>query len=105
MKKMNKLVRGCMVLASAAMLASCSDSFLEQDPLSFYNPGNTYTTESGLRSAMAMCDLGLKEMLMDGNGNVLPIASLYFMTDIGLQRRMQAFLWTISPIRLHRPAV
>ena len=90
MKKMNKLVRGCMVLASAAMLASCSDSFLEQDPLSFYNPGNTYTTESGLRSAMAMCDLGLKEMLMDGNGNVLPIASLYFMTDIGLYAKTDA---------------
>ena len=54
MKKMNKLVKGCMVLASAAMLTSCSDSFLEQDPLSFYNPGNTYVTESGLRSAMAM---------------------------------------------------
>lgn len=90
MKKMNKLVKGCMVLASAAMLASCSDSFLEQDPLSFYNPGNTYVTESGLRSAMAMCDLGLKEMLMDGNGNVLPIASLYFMTDIGLYAKTDA---------------
>lgn len=84
MKKINKLAKGCMVLASAAMLASCSDSFLEQDPLSFYNPGNTYTTESGLRSAMAMCDLGLKEMLMDGNNNLLPIASVYFMSDIGL---------------------
>lgn len=84
MKKINKLAKGCMVLTSVAMLASCSDSFLEQDPLSFYNPGNTYTIESGLRSAMAMCDLGLKEMLMDGNGNVLPIASVYFMSDIGL---------------------
>ncbi len=90
MKKMNKLAKGCMVLVSAAMLASCSDSFLEQDPLSFYNPGNTYTTESGLRSAMAMCDLGLKEMLMDGNGNVLPMASLYFMTDIGLYAKTDA---------------
>ncbi len=90
MKRKNILVRGCMALASAAMLASCSDSFLEQDPLSFYNPGNTYTTESGLRSAMAMCDLGLKEMLMDGNGNMLPIASVYFMSDIGLYAKTDA---------------
>ena len=74
-----------MALFSAALLTTgCSDSFLEQDPLSFYNPENTYTTLSGLQSAMAMCDYGLKEMLMDGNGNVLPMASLYFMTDIGL---------------------
>ena len=43
------------------------------------NPENTYTTESGLQSALAMCDYGLKEMLMDGNGNVMPMASLYFM--------------------------
>jgi len=90
MKKINKLAKGCMVLVSVAMLASCTDSFLEQDPLSFYNPANTYTTESGLRSAMAMCDLGLKEMLMDGNGNLLPIASVYFMSDIGLYAKTDA---------------
>ena len=82
----NKIfTQGCMALLSAALLTTgCSDSFLEQDPLSFYNPENTYTTESGLQSALAMCDYGLKEMLMDGNSNVLPMASLYFMTDIGL---------------------
>lgn len=47
---------------SAALLTGCSDSFLDQDPLSFYNPDNTYTTESGLQSALAMCDLGLKDV-------------------------------------------
>ena len=72
MKKRNSIfAKGCMVLASAALLnTGCSDDFLAQDPLSFYNPENTYTTESGLQAAMAMCDYGLKEMLMDGNGNV-----------------------------------
>lgn len=75
---------------SVVLLAGCSDSFLDQDPLSFYNPDNTYTTESGLESALAMCDLGLKEMLMDGNGNVLPIASVYFMTDLGLYAKTDA---------------
>lgn len=79
-----------MAVVSVAMLASCSDSFLEQDPLSFYDPNNTYATESGLQSAMAMCDLGLKEMLMDGNGNLIPMASLYFMTDLGLYAKTDA---------------
>lgn len=37
-----------------------------------------------------MCDYGLKEMLMDGNGNVMPMASLYFMTDIGLYGKTDA---------------
>ena len=88
----NKIfTKGCMALVSAALLTTgCTDSFLEQDPLSFYNPETTYSTESGLQSALAMCDYGLKEMLLDGNGNVLPMASLYFMTDIGLYAKTDA---------------
>ena len=54
-----------MVLAATALVnVGCTDDFLKQDPLSFYNPENTYTTESGLQSALSMCDYGLKEMLM-----------------------------------------
>ena len=86
----NKLVKGCMVFASLTMLGSCSDSFLKQDPLSFYEPKTTYATESGLQAALAMCDLHYKTMLMDGNGNVLPIASVYFMSDIGLYAKTDA---------------
>ena len=91
MKNIKNLYKGCMAMASFAVLAtSCSDSFLEQDPLSFYEPTATYTTEAGLQSALAMCDLHYKTMLMDGNGNVLPIASVYFMTDIGLYAKTDA---------------
>jgi hypothetical protein len=73
MKTSNMIfTKACMVLAATALVnVSCTDDFLKQDPLSFYNPENTYTTESGLQSALAMCDYGLKEMLMDGNGNVM----------------------------------
>lgn len=90
MKTIHNILKGCLVATSAALLTGCGDSFLDQDPLSFYNPGNTYTTESGLQSALAMCDLGLKEMLMDGNGNCLPMASVYFMSDIGLYAKTDA---------------
>ena len=92
MKTSNTIfTKACMVLAATALVnVGCTDDFLKQDPLSFYNPENTYTTESGLQSALAMCDYGLKEMLMDGNGNVMPMASLYFMTDIGLYGKTDA---------------
>ena len=90
MKNLNKLYKGCIAVASFAMLTSCSDSFLKQDPLSFYEPTATYVTEAGLKSALATCDLHYKQMLMDGNGNVLPIASVYFMTDIGLYAKTDA---------------
>lgn len=90
MKRIKNILKGSVAVASIALLTNCTDSFLEQDPLSFYNPDNTYTTESGLKSALAMCDLGLKEMLMDGNGNMLPIASVYYMSDIGLYAKTDA---------------
>ncbi len=86
----NKFFKGCMAFVLLTMLASCTDSFLKQDPLSFYEPTTTYVTEAGLQSALAMCDLHYKDMLMDGNGNVLPIASVYFMTDIGLYAKTDA---------------
>lgn len=86
----NKLFKGCMVVASLTMLSSCSDSFLKQDPLSFYEPKTTYATEAGLQAALATCDLHYKTMLMDGNGNVLPIASVYFMSDLGLYAKTDA---------------
>ncbi len=85
-----KISRGLMAVVLLAMMTGCTDGFLKQDPLSFYEPTSTYVTEDGLRSALAMCDLHYKTMLMDGNGNVLPIASVYFMTDIGLYAKTDA---------------
>lgn len=91
MKFINNNIIKCLAgVASLTALAGCSDSFLEQDPLSFYEPTTTYNTEAGLKSALARCDLSYKEMLMDGNGNMLPIASTYFMSDIGLYAKTDA---------------
>lgn len=86
----NKLSGSCAALLSVIMLAGCSDSFLKQDPLSFYEPAATYTNETGLQAALAMCDRHLKTMLMDGNGNVLPMASNYIISDIGLYAKTDA---------------
>ena len=56
MKTSNTIfTKACMVLAATALVnVGCTDDFLKQDPLSFYNPENTYTTESGLQSALAV---------------------------------------------------
>ena len=81
---MKNIIKGGLLLTAASMLTACGDSFLKQDPLSFYEPTATYTTESGLQSALAKCDRSIKEIFMDGNGNVLPMASNYNMSDLGL---------------------
>lgn len=86
----NTLFKHGTATVLTVLLAGCSDSFLEQDPLSFYEPAATYTNEAGLQAAMAMCDKHLKTMLMDGNGNVLPMASNYLMSDVGLYAKTDA---------------
>lgn len=86
----NNLFKGSAVMALLATLTHCSDSFLAQDPLSFYEPSATYTNEAGLQAAMAMCDKHLKTILLDGNGNVVPMATNYIMSDIGLYAKTDA---------------
>ena len=41
-----KLFLGCMAIGLFATQISCTDAFLKQDPLSFYEPTATYTTEA-----------------------------------------------------------
>ena len=84
MNYISNIFKGSAALVMATMLVSCGDSFLGQDPLSFYEPSTTYSNEAGLKSALGMCDMELKTIIMDGNGNVLPMASNYIMSDIGL---------------------
>lgn len=71
-------------MAAAASLTACSDSFLEQDPLSFYEPTTTYSTEAGLQSALTMCDKQLKTYILDGNWNNVGLATNYLMSDVGM---------------------
>lgn len=86
----NNIFKGGIALTAVAMMASCSDSFLEQDPLSFFEPTATFTTEAGLQAALAKCDRSIKEIYMDGNGNVLPMATNYNMSDLGLYAKTDA---------------
>ena len=66
---MKAIYRSSLAIMAATSLTACSDSFLEQDPLSFYEPTITYSTEEGLKSALTMCDKQLKTYILDGNWN------------------------------------
>ena len=78
------LYRGSVVMAAAAAMTACSDSFLKQDPLSFYEPTTTYSTEAGLQSALTMCDKQLKTYILDGNWNNVGLATNYYLSDVGM---------------------
>lgn len=84
------IYRGGLCIALASTMISCGDSFLKQDPLSFYEPGTTYTTEAGLEAAMTQCDKQLKTYILDGNWNNVGLSTNYYLTDVGMYAKTDA---------------
>jgi len=84
MNSKNNIKGGAAIMLFGILMASCSDSFLEQDPLSFYEPTTTYSTEAGLQAALTQCDKQLKTYRIDGNWNNVGIFSNYLMSDVGM---------------------
>lgn len=73
-----------MGLAAVSLLTSCNDNFLEPDPLSFYEPGNTFNTESGLEAALGAADNCLRAYWCNIDNNVdlmLPLQTEYIFSD------------------------
>ena len=74
---MNINKKNCIILALATlpMLNSCSDSWLEPKPLSFYSPENTYVDAEGLYAALTACERNMRHEIFrrrrsDSNRNV-----------------------------------
>lgn len=104
----NHLSKGLIALASTAMLAtSCSDDFLKQDPLSFYEPSKTFTTESGVTAALSMGDRLLRGVTVNysGGSENIPITTEYFFsemavygtTDVGASSFMDDWATKLTP--------
>lgn len=84
------IYKAMAVVAGTAMLASCSDDFLKPDPLSFYEPTTTFSTESGLDAAMAVADRHLKIQLLNGNNNSMVIGTELMFSDMNLYGKTDA---------------
>lgn len=82
----NRLSKGILVLTGMAVLSSCTDSFLEPDPLSMFEPEKTFATESGLKAALAMCDrhLRLYWTNFESNNISVPIGTEYLFSDLAV---------------------
>jgi len=67
-------------------LSACQDDFLDPDPLSLYEPTQTFTTEAGLTAAMATCDNHLKNYWTNTNpiDLMLPLQSESMFSDIAV---------------------
>ena len=83
----NYMSKSLRLLAGTTMLAtSCSDDFLKQDPLSFYEPKTTFATESGVNAALAMGDRLLRGITVhySGGSNNIPLSTEYFFSELAL---------------------
>ncbi len=83
----NKMSLSVMALVGMSMLTtSCSDDFLKQDPLSFYEPTKTFSTEAGLLAAQSMNDKLLLNMFAhySGGSNNIPMSTEYYCSELAL---------------------
>ncbi|MCD8178955.1 MAG: RagB/SusD family nutrient uptake outer membrane protein [Tannerellaceae bacterium] len=78
MKK--NLFKSIYLVAVAAVFSSCSDSWLDPEPLSFYEPSITLSTKEGLEAALTTCQRQLRYYYMHDNGPAL--STELFFSDV-----------------------
>jgi hypothetical protein len=69
-------------MGSVILLGGCSEDFLKPDPLSFYEPTATFSTESGLKSALAICDRHLKLYWATDHNEMLTVGTEYIFSEL-----------------------
>lgn len=102
MKKIKNIALIGMI-AAGALCSSCSDDFLKPDPLSFYEPEQTFTTESGLRSVVATLDRHLRNYwtYYQAANLVTPFYTLLMHTDLAVAGKTdQSTIWADPSERL-----
>jgi tetratricopeptide (TPR) repeat protein len=82
-KRLNHIFKYCTLLVGGLIFSSgCSKSFLKPDPLSFYEPTTTFSTEAGLMSAMALCDRHLKAYWATDHTEMLTLGTEYIFSEL-----------------------
>lgn len=81
---MKNKIQAAFVLGMFAVVG-CTDDFLKPDPLSFFEPSNTFTSRKGLESALATCDKHIRSMFFHwDNADGAPFLSEYYLSEMGV---------------------
>jgi hypothetical protein len=88
----NKISKLFLILGGIALWFGCSESFLEPDPLSIYEPATTFSTESGLKAALAICDRHIRSYWTNtsANSNSVVIGTEYMFSDLTVYGKTDA---------------
>lgn len=71
-----------LLMGSTILFSGCSEEFLKPAPLSFYEPTATFSTESGLKAAMAIADRHMKLYYACDHNEMLPLGTEYIFSDL-----------------------
>lgn len=83
--KINNILKSNWIAVSmlvAAGLNSCSDSWLEPKPLSFYTPENSYVDAEGFYAALTTCERNMRHEFF---GDAAPIVTEMIQADIAVE--------------------
>ena len=70
------------MIASGVLLVSCNENWLAPEPLSFYDPDNTFNDVGGLRSAIVACE---RNMRLEWYGDAPPMVTESIFSDIAVE--------------------
>jgi len=83
MKNINiKIKIGLFIFITSLAVAACSDEWLETDPLSLYEPTNTFTTQDGLEAALTTCNRHLRHYFY---ADAAPFYTDFLFSDMGVE--------------------
>ncbi len=68
--------------------AGCEEGWLEPQPLSFYTPENTFTSEAGFNSALASCALSVRDEFY---GDGAPIITETIFSEVAIEGTTDKF--------------
>ncbi|WP_029902535.1 RagB/SusD family nutrient uptake outer membrane protein [Prevotella sp. 10(H)] len=98
MKK--NLFKSLYITAAVCLLSSCSESWLDPEPLSFYEPDITFTTREGLEASLTTCTRQIRYYWFEqGSGfSSEMIFSDMFVTAISDLSGAQDWVTQLTPI-------
>lgn len=75
-----------LILCGSALVSGCKKDFLKPDPLSIFEPTTTFSTESGLKAALAISDRHLRSYWTNtsANTNSVVIGTEYLFSDMAV---------------------
>lgn len=76
--------KGFTLLAGASLILSgCSQSFLDPDPQTMFQPEVVFTTEDGIKSVLAICDRQIKRnYVSEDSREMVALATEYTFSDL-----------------------